>query len=95
MCVKLQKYDFLGCFFWAPEEPPLCEILKLEYDNKAGGRLPAVIWFPLAHGPHLYLKTLLVELPLDAQKYFLFARRKTFEKGQFDKSAIFAENARD
>lgn len=47
------EVSFLGLFFWAPEEIPLCEILELEYDNKAGGQLPAVIWFPLAHGPHL------------------------------------------
>lgn len=53
------------------------------------------MWFPLAHGPHLQLKTLLAELPLDAQKCFLFARRKTFKQGQFDKRAIFAGNAKD
>lgn len=49
-CVcETAEVSFLGLFFWAPEEIPLCEILELEYDNKAGGRLPAVMWFPLAH----------------------------------------------
>lgn len=53
-CVcEAAEVSFLGLFFWAPEEIPLCEILELEYDNKAGRQLPAVIWFPLAHGPHL------------------------------------------
>jgi hypothetical protein len=30
------EVSFLGLFFWAPEEILLCEILELEYDNKAG-----------------------------------------------------------
>lgn len=53
-CVcEVAEVSFLGLFFWAPEGIPLCEILELGYDNKVGGWLPAVIWFPLAHGPHL------------------------------------------